>query len=104
MGLEGYFGVVECGGSRDEVVVGGVGIIWIGIVSGRFYEVGYCGFDGVKGVNCVDVDDGFEGVGGEFGDGGDEVVCCVGDDIVDVVEFFYVVVGGGFEGVVLWLC
>lgn len=36
------------------------------------------GFDGVEGAEGVDVDYGFEGVGAEAGDGGDEVACCAG--------------------------
>lgn len=95
---------MERGGSRDEAAAGGAGIIRIGIASGRLYEVGHRGLDGVKGANRVDVDDGFEGVGGEPGDGGDEVACRAGDDIVDAAELLYAAVGGGFEGVVLRSC
>jgi hypothetical protein len=52
-------------------------------------EVGEAGFGGVVGAQDVDVDYGFEGVGGEVGDGGEEVAGCsgaVGGKLLDWVE------------------
>jgi hypothetical protein len=37
----------------------------VGVFRGRLNEVGDSGLDGVEGADCVDVDDGFEAVGGE---------------------------------------
>ena len=48
--------------------------------------MGNGGFEGVEGADCVDVDYGFEGVGGEAGEGRDEVSCCA--SAVQIISFF----------------
>lgn len=40
--------------------------------------MGQHGFGGVVGAEHVDVDDGFEGVGGELGEGREKIACCAG--------------------------
>jgi hypothetical protein len=45
---------------------------------GGYEEVRDDGFEGVVGAEDVDVDYRFEGVGGEFLEGGEEVACCAG--------------------------
>lgn len=39
-------------------------------------EMWECGFEGVVRAEDIDVDDGFHSVGGELGDGGEEISCC----------------------------
>lgn len=47
------------------------------------------GFEGVEGADCVDVDYGFESVGGEAGEGGDEVSCCA--SAVRIISLFLLI-------------
>lgn len=60
-----------CAGAARGGTGGGVG-------GGGGKKVGEDGFDGVVGAEDVNVDDGFEGIEGEVGDGGEEVACCSG--------------------------
>ena len=92
--LEGGADVVECGGDVEDAAGGAVG--WLGGVGGYGggglsgegaggvvfgdggEEVGEGDFCGVVGAQKVDVHDGFHGVGGELGEGGEEIACCAG--------------------------
>ena len=70
-------------GRRDEEDAaagtgGGGGGTVGGVGGGGGDEVGNGGFEGVVGAQDVDVHDGFEGVGAELVDGGEEVACCAG--------------------------
>ena len=85
--LEGHGCVVDCGGDEDDAaacadVGGGVDFGFVG--GGGCDEVGQGSFEGVVGAEDVDVDDGFEGVGGELIDGGEEVACCAGTATLSV--------------------
>jgi hypothetical protein len=60
-----------CAGWAGGRTVGGVG-------GGGVEEVREHGFDGVVGAEDVDVEYRFEGVGGEVGDGREEVAGCSG--------------------------
>ena len=72
MRLQGRAGVVDRGGDEEEAAAACAG------GGGGFQEVGQDGFDGVVGAEDVDVDHGFEGVGGELGEWGEEIACCSG--------------------------
>ena len=78
--LEGHGCVVNCGGDEDDAAAcagwGGGGVMGVFVGAGGGDEVGEGGFEGVVGAENVDVDDGFEGVGAELVDGGEEVACC----------------------------
>ncbi len=81
MGLEGHGCVVDCCGDEDDTAAGAAGVGSFAVVlvfAGGFDEVGESGFEGVVGAEDVDVHDGFEGVGAELVDGGEEVACCSG--------------------------
>lgn len=79
--LEGHGCVVDCGGDEDDAAAcagGGGGEVGVFVGGGGVDEVREGGFEGVVGAEDVDVDDGFEGVGAELGDGGEEIACCAG--------------------------
>lgn len=78
MGLERCADVVECCRDEDDAPAGGgvSAVVWV--QGGGLEEVGKGGFEGVKGADYVDVDYGFESVGGEAGERGEEVACCAG--------------------------
>ena len=71
---------MDCGGDEDDAAAcaGIGGEVGVGVGVGGVEEVGEGGFEGVVGAEDVDVDDGFEGVGAELGDGGEEIACCAG--------------------------
>ena len=86
-----------CSGDENDAAAGaaaGVGVRGF-VLGGGCDEVGESGFEGVVGAEDVDVHDGFEGVGAELGDGGEEVAGCAGavEGILSMVDF-----GGGIVG------
>ena len=92
MRLEGHGCVVDCGGDEDDAAAcagagGGGDFGFVG--GGGGDEVGEGGFEGVVGAEDVDVDDGFEGVGGELVDGGEEIACCAGAGVMPVNGIFW---------------
>lgn len=69
---------MDCSGDEDDAAAGagaGVGVGGL-VLGGGFDEVRESGFEGVVGAEDVDVHDGFEGVGAELGDWGEEVAGC----------------------------
>ena len=71
---------MDCSGDEDNAAAcasGGVGVGGF-VGGGGGDEVGESGFEGVVGAENVDVHDGFEGVGAELGDWGEEVAGCTG--------------------------
>lgn len=79
--LEGHCGVVDRCADEDYTTAraGRAGCFAIGSVFfGGGGESGEGGFEGVVAAEDVDVDDGFESVGAELVDGGEEIACCAG--------------------------
>lgn len=67
----------RCGDEDYTAARGGCGGgVWVLFDGG--HEVGEGCFEGVVGAEDVNVDDGFEGVGGEGGYWREEVACCSG--------------------------
>lgn len=74
---------MDCGRDVDQAAAGAGGggdnaVGEVGVGGGGLEEVGEAGFGGVEGAEHVDVDYGFEGVGGEMGEWGEEVAGCSG--------------------------
>lgn len=88
---------MNCSRDEDDAAAGaGAGVDVRGFVlGGGCDEVGESGFEGVVGAEHVDVHDGFEGVGAELGDWGEEVAGCAGavEGVLSMVGF-----GGGIWG------
>lgn len=72
---------MDRGGDEDDAASGALrgrvdAVGWVG--RGGVEEVGETGFEGVVGAEDVDIYYGFEGVGRELGERGEEVACCSG--------------------------
>ena len=83
VGLEWQAGVVDGGGDADDAAAGAAlggavagAVVWM--AGGGFDEGWEAGFDRVVGADDIDVDYGFEGVGGELRHRGEEVACGTG--------------------------
>ena len=91
---------MDCSGDENDAAAGasaGMGVRGF-VLGGGCDEVGESGFEGVVGAEDVDVHDGFEGVGAELGDWGEEVAGCAGAVVGGSVNgrFLGVVLGGRY--------
>ena len=81
MRLQRHGCVVDSRGDEDDAAAGAErvhvqALRRVGVALGGGEEGWESGFQGVVGAEHIDVDNGFEGVGGEGSDWGEEVACC----------------------------
>ncbi len=84
---------MDCGGDEDDPPPGAVGVrveAGGGVERGGAEEVGEGCLQGVVGAQDVDVEDGFEGVGGEGEEGGEEVAGCSCAVFASISQYGYV--------------